>query len=254
MSELAALQSAMLAACTAGEGVDAAVSAVRGAGRMAPQARLGIYARGYRARLLECLRGEYKVTRAVVGEQVFDLFALGYIEANPPRSPSMFDLGARFADYLDDTRPSDADAIARLPADVARLDRARLESRRAAGVESIPGDRSIDAATVLTNPELRVRVPASLVLLRLGFDVLAAVAAADRGQPVPTPAAVDSYVAVARRRYRVAVHALAPWQYALLLACGSDATRLRAVVAGEEWPVVASWLPAAVDAGMLTTG
>lgn len=45
---------------------------------MAP-ARLDIYARGYVLRLLECLRAEFPILLALVGDQVFEMFASSYV-------------------------------------------------------------------------------------------------------------------------------------------------------------------------------
>ena len=50
--------------------------------------RLDIYARSYVMRLAECLRAEFPVLRALIGEPVFDLFSGGYLSARPPSSPS----------------------------------------------------------------------------------------------------------------------------------------------------------------------
>ena len=79
--------------------------AVRGSNRLSAEDRLEIYARGYLMRLLECLRAEFPILRALVGDQVFDMFATSYVWGRPPRSCSLYDLGAGFAAFLEDTRP-----------------------------------------------------------------------------------------------------------------------------------------------------
>lgn len=117
--DLRALQQWMLAAVTGHVPPDADTVVQGGAG-LSAQARLGIYARGYWARLLGHLRAEFPMLRELVGDDVFDLFAMAYLTDRPPTSPSLFDLGAGFPAYLDDTRPR-GDAAA-LPAAVARLD------------------------------------------------------------------------------------------------------------------------------------
>ena len=65
---------------------DQALVAERIAGddRLAAGDRLAIYARAYRARLVETLRGEYPALRLLVGDTVFDLFAADYVAASPP--------------------------------------------------------------------------------------------------------------------------------------------------------------------------
>jgi hypothetical protein len=53
----------------------------------------------------ECLAAEFPCLRALAGEQVFDLFAAGYIAEHPSSDPSLYGLGAGFAAYLEATRP-----------------------------------------------------------------------------------------------------------------------------------------------------
>src|ERR1700722_3025480 len=111
-----------------------AAEVVAGEGLLAPRARLAIYAKSYVLRLAECLRAEFPVLAAMVGPEVFNLFAGAYLGAHPSRSASLYDLGAGFADYLAATRPPGADGpLAALPADLARLERAIAECGRAAG-------------------------------------------------------------------------------------------------------------------------
>jgi hypothetical protein len=106
-------------------------------GGAAPATRLGIYASGYIMRLLECLRADFPTLRRLMGEPLFDFFAKSYIWAHPSTSPSLFDLGAGFPDFLARTqRPGTADGGAdsalRLPIDLARLERARTQGARRA--------------------------------------------------------------------------------------------------------------------------
>src|SRR5678816_1207122 len=46
--------------------------------------RLSIYASGYVARLLECMRADFPVLRGFIGDSVFDAFAKAYIVTEPP--------------------------------------------------------------------------------------------------------------------------------------------------------------------------
>ena len=79
--------------------------AVKGSNRLSAPARLEIYARGYVLRLLECLRAEFPILLALVGDQVFEMFASSYVWSRPSRSSSLYALGAGFADFLQSTRP-----------------------------------------------------------------------------------------------------------------------------------------------------
>lgn len=270
--QLPDLQEWMLSACTAADAdpdpsgpVLAVRDVVRASGRQSAGERLGVYARGYLARLLGCLRAEFPVLHALVGDQVFDLFGQAYIAACPPRSYTLFDLGAGFPGFLAETRPrplgppGSSDA---LPAALGRLERARLEARCAPGVETDPAHAPIDPVAVMTMPDLVVRTPGSLRLLRLDFALLDALAAADRGERPDLPAAADTRYAVARSRYRVRVRAVAPWQHAFLRSCGTRGRDIPAAIAttaevsgldpADLWADLVTWLPLAVDAGMAT--
>jgi hypothetical protein len=261
--DLATLQEWLLATCTrVSQPGDLRVSdVVRSSDRLTADERVDIYARGYRARLRECLQAEFPVLRALIGDQVFGLFSDGYLAAHPPRSYSMFDLGADFAGFLQATRPTplgppgSPDA---LPTALARLERACAESRRAPGVETDPAHQPIDPLVVMTAPDLTIHTPSTLHLLRLDFARLDTLTA-DR-PAIPPPG--DTCYAVARTHYRVRVHVLTAWQHAFLRTCDTDGSTLHAAAAtaarsgehdlAEVWTALCTWLPAVVDAGMAT--
>jgi Putative DNA-binding domain len=240
-----------------------AAEVVAGERLLAPRARLAIYARSYVLRLAECLRAEFPVLAAMVGPEVFNLFAGAYLGAHPSRSPSLYDLGAGFADYLAATRPPGAEGpLAALPADLARLERAIAECGRAAGLEGAPPGPPLDPTALLLQTT-RLRTPATLQLLRLGFDFTDALAAHRAGEhPVPPPGQ-PTLLAVARRRYAVRTHVLEPWAFAWLEALTAHdgdvnaATRIAAEACGRSTSeLLASllvWLPAATEAGFVTS-
>ncbi|TDV56352.1 DNA-binding domain-containing protein [Actinophytocola oryzae] len=265
--DLATLQEWLLNACTgAGNpGTCRASEVVRGSDRLTADERLTIYALGYRARLRECLKAEFPALHALVGEQVFGLFADGYVAAHPPRSHSMFDLGARFADFLDETRPNPREppgSLDALPTALARLERARAECRRARGVESDPA-RPVDPLEVMTTPDMTIRTPPTLRLLRLDFPLLDTLTAADHGDRPSIPDPADTYYAVARTHYRVRVHVVTRWQHTFLHTCATGVALHTAVSATADacaldlprlWAALVTWLPVAVDAGMASRG
>ena len=275
--DLPTLQEWMMATCTVAGGTRQglrvsgaryalpAYAVVKATSRLSAQDRLDIYARGYLARLLECLKAEFPTLHALVGHQVFDLFAQAYIWARPPQSYSLFDFGAGFPDFLEETRPQPPESAGSpdaLPAALARLEHARLEAQRAPGVETDPTHHPIDPLTIMTTPELRVRTPESLRLLRLDFALTDTIAAASRGDRPAIPPPADTHYAVARNHYHVRAHVLTPWQHAFLQACGTSAVPLHTAVSSTAqtseltpttiWAALLTWLPLAVNAGMTT--
>ena len=237
--------------------------AVKGSNRLSAHERLEIYARGYVLRLLECLRAEFPILLALVGDQVFEMFASSYVWTKPSRSPSLYDLGAGFAAFLEATRPASAKpgSIEALPANLAALERARAEAFRARGLENDQAHHAADVFTLMLSGA-SLRLPASAKLLSLAFDFADAIAAVQRGETPEVPQAKPTCYAVARSRYRVSVHVLQPWQFAFLGACGTKGLPLQAAcdavrqTTGREAAEIQAdlllWLPAALDAGMVT--
>lgn len=207
--------------------------------------RLGIYARSYVARLAECLKAEFPVLKALVGESVFNLFAGGYLSAHRPWSYSLYDLGAGFPGYLEASRPkphTGPGTLDALPASLARLERAMAEAHRAEGPETSGG---LDAAHLLIDPTIPLRTPDTLRVLRLDFDLLPTLAEGHANRRPDPPAPGKHLVAVARNHWRVRVHPLEPWAFTWL-------ERLEATGEAEIGdPRLLTWLPRAAEAGLV---
>lgn len=258
---LADLQGWMLGSIVAGAAEPEAVRArIDGNERLGPEGRFAIYAGGYRSRLLETLQDEFPALRLLVGDTVFELFARSYIAANPPRHFSLYDYGARFADHLEATRPADSGPLAGLPAAVARLERARAEVQRAEGTER--HDRSWLPAEAALLPGLKLRLPDSVRLLRLDFDLLPLIEASESGGEAVVPEPGESLIAVVRGGYRVRQLGLEPWRHAWLKALGSEGADVYGAAAaaagrsgrdgGALLADLALWLPVAASLGLVS--
>lgn len=70
--------------------------------------KLSIYQRSYYLRLLKCLQEQFPALCHALGKELFDDFCLGYLKTYPSESYTLYDLGNRFPDYLQENRP-DAD-------------------------------------------------------------------------------------------------------------------------------------------------
>lgn len=96
---------------------------IQGNARLSAAGRLAVYARMYRARLVDVLTEDYPRVGAILGTGAFGAAAHAYIDAHPSGHPSLRWFGARFAEFLDQTPLEGAPAFL---ADLARLEWARL--------------------------------------------------------------------------------------------------------------------------------
>jgi Putative DNA-binding domain len=204
------------------DSAEGARALVRDGNRLTAEARIGLYATGYRLRLIECLRFEYPLLARLAGPTAFDLFAQGYVDARPSRSYTLYDFGARFADYLEESRPAgngSPQAVEAVPAALARIERAKAEVLRARGVEQTGAPPARPALLEMVGlSACNYRRPDSVRLLALPFDFTATLSAGgSEGHPA-WPRPEPSLLGVARLDYRVACHRLEGWQYDLLAA------------------------------------
>lgn len=229
--------------------------------------RLRIYADGYLLRLLDCLQAEFPVLRKTMGAELFDFFARAYIWRHPSRSTTLYDLGDGFAGFLAASQPAGqaaaGAALLQFPIDLARLERARAVAGRAAGLEKLAQPVQPAGLEDWFGDAGLLQLPASTQLLSLSFPVRAfweqaQGASADQLPPQPEP--VPAFVAVARWRYRISMHALADWQFYLLQAAGTPSSLQQCALQAAGacgLPVdqvladAMLWLPAARAAGMV---
>lgn len=206
--------------------------------------RLAIYNRSYFARLLECMRAEYSVLAAALGEELFDGFALGYLQEYPSTSYTLGNLGERFPQYLAETRPrgereyvkQDTQAPGRSDGfgirpteeeggewpefliDLARLERTINVVFDGPGAEGL---RLLDHARLAAIPpdrwpDARLECVPCLRLLALSYPINDCFTAIRRGEEPEMPERRASFLAVTRRDYRVHRYPLTAAQFELL--------------------------------------
>lgn len=261
-------QGQALAATASSLQLDALVAHQR---NIAPATRMHVYAQGYVLRLLECLRADYPWLHRVMGEELFSFFARAYLWHYPSRSPTLYDLGARFADFLAESQarqPND-DGLLDLPVALARLERARSEAGRAVGLEqALASTNDADPlVTLLTGRHMQYHAPHCLRLLEIELALLPFVQALAQDQGVPpTPPRERCWIAVTRQHYRVRMHALASWQYQCLMlltqqpgrtmsasACACALAQERGDSVDTMLAELLVWVPAACAGGLLST-
>lgn len=77
--------------------------------RLNAERHLNIYRQSYIARLRECMKNQFSALAFALGEELFQMFADQYLETYPSDSYTLNNLGKKFPDFLQETRP-DAEA------------------------------------------------------------------------------------------------------------------------------------------------
>jgi hypothetical protein len=188
--------------------------------------RLSIYSYAYYARLLECMREEFPVLMHAVGEEVFDSFAVGYLQQYPSRSYTLFQLAANFPRYLAETRP-ERDEDEELPADWPDflIDLANLELT----FNEVFDGPGVEGKTLLDADQLRSLSPECLLearlvgvpclrLLSLRYPVHQYFTAVRRHENPELPEPTETWLVVTRRQYVVRHYELSRPAHQLLHA------------------------------------
>lgn len=170
--------------------------------------RLQVYGNAYYARLIECLQDEFPALRHALGDETFDAFALAYLQDCPPRSYTLSMLGAKFPDFLRETRPLDIPLESTWPeflVDLATLERTYSEVFDAPGPEQQPRLRSADLFAIPQEawPEARLIPAEGLRLLELRFPVHAYATAVRHKESPTIPPPTPTYLAILRQDYVV---------------------------------------------------
>jgi hypothetical protein len=193
---LASLQTAVMSLIT---GRDAgAISSDAGAlivsdARASAGERMGVYARMYRARIVEALESQFPRSARLLGAEAFEALAAAYIADEPSRHPSLRFVGERLPAWLA-ARASEPPALVGL----ARLEWARADVFDLADdapltrddLRSWPADRFGERLLQLVTAHRLVTVPAGTAALwdALGADLV------DGADAAPPGAATESLV------------------------------------------------------------
>jgi len=188
--------------------------------------RLEIYAGAYYARLLECLRAEFPMTAKAVGEEVFDEFAVGYLQRYPSTSYTLCRLGASFPRYLAETRPEEEGDWPGLIIDLARLEWDFSEVFDGPGTEGRAGLAADALAQIPADQFSAVRLTAAPCLRLREFDypVHRYYMQLRAGDDAAPPKRERTRLAISRREFVVKHYELSEFEHTLLSAILTGAT------------------------------
>jgi hypothetical protein len=182
---------------------------VNDSSRLSAEQHLGIYRRGYIARLRECMKNQFSALNYALGDKLFQMFADEYLGAYPSVSYTLSELGRKFPDFLEATRPAETGET--WPDFMIEL--ARFEFALS-GVFDLKAEEADLAADDVPDSELRL-VPI-FYLFRHRYPVCRYYLDATRKKKPELPFEQETFCAVTRNNYRLGLTELKHGQYLFL--------------------------------------
>jgi hypothetical protein len=188
-------------------------SVVNDSDRLSAAEHLAIYQRSYIARLRDCMAKQFSALEYALGEELFCGFADNYLEHYPSNSYNLAQLGEHFADYLEDTRPDkDQDEREEWPDFMIEL--ARFEY-----AASIIFDQKADEDFRLADentPEESLKLIPVFYAFYFRFPIRWFYHEFISDNKPGLPRAQDTFCAIVRKNYKLALFDLNAGQYYLL--------------------------------------
>ncbi len=195
---------------------DAAV-VVNDSTRLTAEQHLGIYRRGYIARLRECMKNQFSALAYALGDELFRMFADEYLGAFPSTSYTLSELGRKFPDFLEATRPRETgETWPDFMIQLARFEFALSEifEQHAEEFESAAGDP----------PDEDLLLVPIFYLFRHRYPVCRYYLDVTRKKKPELPFEQESFCAVTRNNYRLGLTELKEGQYLFLERMVLDGT------------------------------
>lgn len=215
--------------------------------------RLNIYQTGYKLRLLECMKAEFQTLYTFLGNDLFELFALGYIQRHPSQSYTLYTLGEGFSEFLCQTKPPTEEKNLLIPEQLAKLEHYQALSMRGKGCEQQEQVLPSEIDLLMGDPLPSLALPDTSFLVSCDFDLFSYVKAVQQGETPPIPAQVSQTLLIYRHHYRVDLVVLEPWQTCIIQGVKDKNPHLLHAVAqqnqltiGEVLAKFSLWLPSAL--------
>lgn len=197
MTTLAEVQRRMHAALVDPHADPAAARALFATGgRLGAAGGLAVYQRGYFLRIAACMREQFPALCHALGRTLFDDFVADYIRDRPPERHTLYDLGSRFAGWMEANRP---DPQAREAWVDFMIDLARFEYS-AFVMFDVEGNEGNAFATADTD-DSALRLQPAFALGSYRFPVAGYYHAVRRGAAPPLPVPAPCHIALVRRDY-----------------------------------------------------
>ncbi|WP_040644538.1 DUF2063 domain-containing protein [Pseudoalteromonas rubra] len=244
----------------------------KAASRLAAEHQQQTYSAAHIKRLKACLKGEFSLLCALMGEDVFDVFAKACVMALPSQALTFHTLGKAFVRFLANSWPqgkfnASQSALFEVYVELARFERAKAEVLAAEGFEQMPpAEFALNEFELLGGgASLNIMVPDCVRLLVSEYDILPLLSQLENRQTIGAespamPARETRYIALTQQNGQLIAQPLTHWQADLLSHCNhatsfEQALEHSARRQGMEPAVLrarmAMWLPVAVASGLL---
>lgn len=200
-------------------------SLVNESGRLTAARHLEIYRYSYIARLRDCMKNQFSALAYALGEELFQMFADQYLDAYPSASYTLNELGRRFPDFLQETRPDAAQEEEEPWVDFI-IELARFEYALSLIFDANCDEEARPANE--TTPEENLRLNPLLRLFHHPYPVCRYYLDVTRKKEPELPLPEDSYCAVARKNYRLSLLEIKPAQYHFLETLAKENSVARA--------------------------
>ncbi|MBD3675990.1 MAG: putative DNA-binding domain-containing protein [Planctomycetaceae bacterium] len=235
---LESLQQWFQSVITHPEGVPAGIESARGlidistddlgsvvpdCGQLDALGKVQVYGNAYFARLIECLGEEFPAVKTALGDETFQSFAFSYLQQCPSISYTLADLGRRFPEFLEQTKPHDAGELgwADFLIDLARLEWHYSEIFNAAGTETTPtlSPERLQTLTPEQFASCRLQPAPCVRLDQFRFPVHEyATAIRKKQESPPFPQPETTFLVMTRRHYIVRRVSVSEAEYSVLQA------------------------------------
>ncbi len=182
--------------------------------RLSAARHLNIYRQSYIARLRECMKNQFSALAYALGEDLFQMFADQYLDAYPSESYTLNNLGKKFPDFLDRTRP-DAESPEKEEWVDFIIELARFEYELSVIFDRHSEEEEFEAATEST-PDEALRLIPVFHLFHHRHPVSRYYLDVTQKKEPELPFEEESFCAVTRSSYRLALSELKPAQYYFL--------------------------------------
>lgn len=181
--------------------------------RLTAARHLNIYRQSYIARLRECMKNQFSALAYALGEELFQMFADQYLDAYPSGSYTLNDLGKRFPDFLEETRPDAGQEEKESWIDFM-IQLAHFEYSLSVVFDG-HSDEEIEPATEST-PDERLKLAPLFLIFYHRYPVCRYYLDVTRKKEPELPFEEDSYCVVTRNNYRLSLLEIKPAQYYFL--------------------------------------